>query len=86
VSAVAELVADYRAKLAAEPTLYGEIDAAMWLVEDTPERTWTPSEVGKALRITTVTAGDFLRELYLDGYIASDERGAWTRYRARSAR
>lgn len=82
---LAAKVSGYRQQIAADPNLYGTVDLVMWLVEDTPDRTWTPSEVAKVLRIDTSTAYEMLRELYCDGYIAADQRGAWTRYSARRA-
>lgn len=83
---VPELVAGYRAQLDAEPELHdGTLDLAMWLVEDTADRTWTPSELAKALGVNTIEAHDALRQLVAEGHLAyaDGDRGARTRYTAR---
>jgi hypothetical protein len=80
----AEMVKAFRAEISADPEIYdGDIDVAMWLIDDTPSRTWTPSEIGKALHISTAEAAGYLRKLAALDYIASNHRGAWTRYYSR---
>lgn len=80
----AELVKGYRALIAADPDLYdGDIDVVMWLVKDIPDRSWTPSEVGRAIGIETSAARCHLDRLAHAGHITVNERGAWTRYTAR---
>jgi hypothetical protein len=83
----AQLVASFRQQLATNPEFYAEEDpnatVVMWLVEETPDRTWTPSEVARLVKIATYTARNILDALVADQLIASDDRGAWTRYTAR---
>lgn len=81
---VAALVRGYRERIARDPDLYeGDIDVIMWLVNDTPHRDWSPSEVARAAKVSTSTAQQLLAELALGRHIARDERGAWSRYWAR---
>lgn len=79
-----QLVASYRETIAADPDRYdGDEDVLYWLVNDTPARSWTPSEAARAARISSSDAYRILRMLATEGAISSDERGAWTRYSAR---
>uniref|UniRef100_UPI003F497083 hypothetical protein n=1 Tax=Nonomuraea sp. CA-251285 TaxID=3240002 RepID=UPI003F497083 len=50
------------------------------LLGQNPDRSWTPSEVGRRLKIDTTAAGNVLRPLAADGKINADGNGAWTRY------
>lgn len=79
-----EQVARYRETIARDPGLYeGELDVVLWLVTDTPERSWTPSEVSRAAGVPTRQAWRHLHQLADEGHIRSDSRGAWTRYWSR---
>lgn len=80
----AELVRGYRAIIESDPGKYsGDVDVAYWLVDDTPERDWTPSQIAQAVGITTSAAQAILADLGARGHIAHDDRGAWTHYWSR---
>jgi hypothetical protein len=84
---IAEQVRDSRARVEAWPDLYdGDPDVAYWLVNENTDRSWTPSELGRALHIDTTAARTLLEELHRDGMIAADVRGAWTRYSSAARR
>jgi hypothetical protein len=83
---IAELVSGYRATIAAHPDLYDgdELDSMiLWLVSDTPERTWSPSETARAVGCTTSQAQCHLSDLARERYVEADDRGAWTHYWSR---
>lgn len=83
---VAQLVRGYRDQIARDPELFdGDQDVAMWLINDTPGRDWSPSELGRAVGIRADVARRLLDELADDGHIGRDARGAWTRYYSRRA-
>ncbi len=84
---VAAKVRDYRARLTGPNADWyeGDVDVIMWLVNDTPERSWSPSEVARAVKVDASTARRLLDELVDGDHIRGDDRGAWTRYRSRRA-
>jgi hypothetical protein len=76
----AALIRSYRETVAADPEMHdGDLDVTYWLVNES-SRSWTPSEVARALNTDTWIARQYLSSLAADGLIAADERGAWTRY------
>lgn len=80
----AKLVKGYREVIARDPDLYdGDLDIVMWLVNDTPERDWTPSQVAQVVKINSHEAYNHLAELAQGGHIRRDDRGAWTHYWSR---
>ncbi len=81
----AALVRGYREQIQANPTL-DYSDATYWLVNETPDRTWTPSQVARALDIYTGEARGYLDELAANGDVLSTERGAWSRYSSAARR
>ena len=80
------MVARSRERIARDPDTFDEVDVVLWLVTDTPERSWTPSEVARATGRTTSEAYAALAELADGGHVLRYERGAWTRYQSRNAR
>lgn len=83
---IAARVAGDRAEVAADPESHdGDLDVILWLVEDSTDRTWTPSEIARALGIETVEADRHLRNLLGLQFITSTYRGAWSRYGSRYA-
>lgn len=81
---VSDLVRGYRARIELDPELYdGDVDVIMWLINDTPDRDWSPSEVARAVGITATAARNALGELAAGRHIARDERGSWSRYWSR---
>jgi hypothetical protein len=77
-----DLIRSYRDRIAKDPDLYdGDIDIVLWLIEDTSSfRDWTPSQIGSFARIKTSEVQNILRTLVADGYVVSDNRGAWSHY------
>jgi hypothetical protein len=81
---IAELVKGYREKIARDPEFYdGDIDVVLWLVSDTPDRDWTPGQVGRAVGISTHAAGAHLSQLAEEKHIARDQRGSWSHFWSR---
>jgi hypothetical protein len=81
---ISQLVAGYREQVARDPESHdGDSDVAYWLLQDTAGRSWTPSELARALKIDTHAARELLQSLAAADMIAGDGRGAWTRYSAR---
>ena len=82
-----QLVRSYRERIALDPDLFdGDLDVIMWLVTDTPERSWTPSEIAQVAKVSTDEARRLLEELTEDDSVLANRRGAWTRYYSRRAR
>lgn len=59
------------------------LDAIATLIDDNPDRTWTPSQVARKAHTTTTNATEALHYLVQHRMADADERGAWTRYTAR---
>lgn len=73
-------ISEYRATVAADTEMYdGENDVAYWVICDSMD-TWTPSKLGRTLKIDTAKAGSILRYLVSQGALQTDDRGAWSRY------
>ena len=58
-------------------------DLVMWKIDDNPRRDYSPSEIARAVKITTEEARRVLPALVADGHILAHGNGAWTRYTAR---
>lgn len=81
---VAEKVRGYREQIAKNPDFYdGDTDVVLFLIQDTPDRDWSPSEIARALKITTQAAYEHLYILWAGGHIAAHGNGSWRRYQER---
>jgi hypothetical protein len=86
MATIAELVKGYRERIAKDPDLYdGDLDVVYWLVHDTTDRDWTPSQVARAVGISTHEAGQHLSLLASEQHIRRDQRGSWSHYWSRFA-
>ena len=59
-------------------------DAVLEVLEAHRDRTYSPSELARAAKLTTAEVREVLPALVCDRYLARHGNGAWTRYTARA--
>ena len=55
-------------------------DRMVSAMQGAPERSWTPSEMGRTIRVTTEQARSGFALLVQGAYVQSTQRGAWSSY------